>query len=201
MRRGTRRGVTLAEVAISTAVLGVLAVGALDAVGTAATTRERAVERARGQLLADEMLAHILSKDYLDWGSGVSDVIGPSLSESTAGRWGAFNDVDDFHGWSSSPPRDGNGAALPGFDASWRRSVTVEFVHLADPGTARATSDGVKRITVTVEHNGRVVGEAVAFRTSAQDLTSDPSLLGGVGKVIGGVIGGLLGGGGGEVDD
>ena len=41
-------------------------------------------------------------------------------------------DVDDYDGWSASPPEDKNGNPLVGFD-DWGRSVSVEWVNPDNP--------------------------------------------------------------------
>jgi len=57
--------------------------------------------------------------------------------------------VDDYHGWSASPPEDKDGAVLPDL-TGWRRAVTVAYVD-SDDATSPATGDtGLKRVTVNV---------------------------------------------------
>jgi MSHA pilin protein MshD len=75
---------------------------------------------------------------------------GPDSGEGGADRR-LFDDVDDFHGWSSAPPRSLNGTPLPEF-AGFTRSVQVEYVTLDASGTWQPAASGTfyKRVTVTV---------------------------------------------------
>lgn len=75
--------------------------------------------------------------------------IGTDTGEGSSSRTD-FDDVDDYHGWSASPPQDRGGSDLVDY-AGWTRSVTVEYVNPVQPGSLGTASDGgAKRITVTV---------------------------------------------------
>jgi hypothetical protein len=74
--------------------------------------------------------------------------------------------VDDYHGWSSSPPVEKDGTLLSGL-TGWQRSVTVEWVNPDDPGEVKAFETGAKRITVTVSCGNKQVGFLVAIRTNS----------------------------------
>ncbi len=81
--------------------------------------------------------------------SAASNFIGIDDSEGTSNRTD-FDDVDDYHGWSASPPEAKDGTALADY-TGWTRSVTVEYVNPLQPGgTAVGSDNGAKRITVTV---------------------------------------------------
>jgi hypothetical protein len=47
----------------------------------------------------------------------------------------------------------------------WQREVTVEWVNPANPALTSLTDLGLKRITVTVKHDGQVVTRLVALRS------------------------------------
>ncbi len=80
---------------------------------------------------------------------GGADYIGTETGEGTSTR-SDFDDVDDYHSWSASPPQSKDGTDLPDYDG-WTRSVTVEWVNVNSPGGTAANSEtGAKRITVTV---------------------------------------------------
>ena len=65
----------------------------------------------------------------------------------TLGNRSAFDDVDDYHGWSEAPPTAKDGALLAG-DEGWERSVSVGYVNPDDLNSTSLTDTGVKRITV-----------------------------------------------------
>ncbi len=116
---------------------------------------------ARARHLARLLTTEIISGAYQDEGS--SPVFGIESGEATGDR-SAFDDVDDYHGWSDTPPQDRYGNDLPNM-GDWQRDVTVELV---DPDTPKDTSlgdQGLKRVTVTVQRNGQVVAKQVSLRS------------------------------------
>ncbi len=91
---------------------------------------------------------------------------GPEISEGTSTR-ADFDDVDDYDGWTASPPQQKNGTQLTGYDG-WTRSVLVEYVDPLSPGGAAINNDGgAKRITVTVTDPRGAQTSVVSVRTNA----------------------------------
>lgn len=170
--RGRRRPKTntafsLAETVVSVALVGGLLVVALNTVGDTTLGRQKMGDRGRGHLLAQDLMTEILQQNYDD--PDDTPTFGPEASESTGSRAG-FDDVDDYTGWSASPPQKKDGAGTSDGPA-WQRSVTVEYVAANDDLTAPAvdSDQGVKRITVTVTRNDLVVCSLVSVRTNAAD--------------------------------
>ena len=91
---------------------------------------------------------------------------GPELSEMGGSR-GAFDDVDDYHGWNASPPESRDGTEIPDRDG-WQRSVAVDYVKSSDLTTPAAGDQRVKRITVTVTRDGSIVAQLVGIRTDTE---------------------------------
>ncbi len=77
-----------------------------------------------------------------------------------------YNDVDDFHGWTESPPQDRAGAVIPDL-AGWQRTVTVEWVNPNDLAQTSAFDTGAKRVTIAVRYNGKPIASQVSIRTRA----------------------------------
>ena len=93
-------------------------------------------------------MSEVLRASYEDPDDNVT--FGVEADELLAGTTRAvFDDVDDYHGWSSASIEDRSGGALAG-GASWAQSVTVELVVPVNPGTVSGTDLGLKRITVTI---------------------------------------------------
>lgn len=161
MARSRRNGLSLLEVVFSTLLVGMVLVGALRCAAGVIVGRVHCSDAARGALLAQAMLAESVVEPYED--EGASPVFGLETGEPAATRL-LFDDVDDYHGWSSSPPRDRAGLAYPGFDG-WQRQVTVQWVQPSNPAVPVATDQGLKRVTVTVSRNGKVLAEARALRS------------------------------------
>jgi len=166
----SRRGLTMVEAVISMLVVGVMLVAALKTVGAARLTERKTGERGRGVLLAEGLMSEILEQSYADPESGVGS-FGLGVDELGDGSRLLWEDVDDYDGWSATPPEEKDGTPLSGFDG-WSRSVEVRWVDPADFSQVRIAETGVKRITVTVANNDTVVLSVVALRTSA--LSFDP---------------------------
>lgn len=167
-----RRGVTLIEAVLSMVIVSVLLVSALNAAGQVWQSRQTAHDTMRGQPLADELLAEILDKAYAD-PEDPDRAIGLDTGEGGGDDRTSFDDIDDYVSLTNSPPEDRDGNEITGFDG-WTRSVTVGFVADGSFGALTATDTGIKRIEVTVSHNGRPIASAFALRTSAWDPEADP---------------------------
>ncbi len=156
---------TLAESLVSMLIIAGLLVVALNTVGDATVGRQNIGDRSRGQLLAQDLMVEILAQAYEE----PVDVpfFGPEAPETSTSR-ADYDDVDDYDRWEASPPQKKDGTEIPD-STGWRRKVTVEYTD-PDNLVAKMVSDtGVKRITVTVEHNDIVVASMVAIRTAAAD--------------------------------
>ncbi len=161
-RASPRRGVGLLEVALSALLVGVVLAAAMRTVGGSVFTQYRVAERITARFLAEGLLTEVLAKDYKEAGSAA---VGPDAGESSTSK-ANYDDVDDFHNWSESPPQSADGTAMPDL-TGWRRSVEVAYVDPTDLSRTSLSDLGVKRITVTVAHNGAVVATRMAIRTDA----------------------------------
>ena len=159
-----RRGITLVEVSVSTLLVGLIVVSSLRCLAMSAQTGGDSVNRTLATLLAEDLIEEILEQDYSD--PNDTPLFGTEAQESTSNR-SDWDDVDDYDGWTSSPPQDGNGVSVQ--DAKWKRLVIVQHVSADNLNTVLAdTNDaGVKRITVTVQCDGETVIEVTAIQTRA----------------------------------
>ena len=157
------RGLTLVEMVISMVLVGVGLVAALNAVGASKLAQFKVSVRRQGHLLAPDLMTEILLQDYADPVDGL-DSFGLSAAEAATGDRSLFDDVDDYDGWSASPPQHQDGTDFVGFDG-WERSVAVAWVNPSDPSQLAGDSQGVKRIIVMVKHNGILAAELVALKT------------------------------------
>lgn len=161
--RRRRRGLSLIEATISMVVVAVMLVAAVHAIGGSAAVQSRVTKRTVAPYLADGLMAEILAQSYQD---SASPVFGPEVSggESPTSR-ATWDDVDDYNGWSESPPQDKDGTAASDM-TGWARAVAVTWVNTSDLTQTSATETGAKRITVTVRYNGVTAATRVAVRTS-----------------------------------
>jgi len=152
---------TLVEAVISTVIVGVMFVVALNTVGASRLTQHRAALTNRGRFFAEMLLSEIVQQNYKD--SGASPVFGPETGESTTTR-ADFDDVDDYNGWSGVPTAK-DGTALPN-SGGWTQTVTVEWIDRLDPSVVRSVETNVKRITVATSYSHVPQATLVAIRTA-----------------------------------
>lgn len=162
LRLRPRRALSTLEVVVSTMLIAVVSVGAMNCLGATVRSRTSTSTALKDQLRAHQLMTEILSKSYQD--PGLLPLFGPELGELTGTR-SAFDDVDDYSGWNESPLKSPNGAAiLNGGGLRWR--VQVELVQRSNPAVLSLIDQGVKRITVTVERSNQTAAELIALRSS-----------------------------------
>lgn len=148
-------------------IVSIMMVAALNMTGSAAQARRTHESRTRGHALAMHLMNEILANYYEE--PLENPVFGPEPGES-GGTRAAFNDVDDYHGWSASPPQLKDGTPMAEY-AGWTRSVAVHHASPANPAANAASDQDLKRITVTVTSDtGRQVTlVALRARNGAYD--------------------------------
>lgn len=173
-----RRGFTLIETAMSSLLVGILIAASMQTVGTVARVRNTSHDKSSAALLAHQLLAEILDMDYQE--STGTPAFGTETGETSRSL---YDDIDDYHNLSESPPSFRDGTSMTSY-SGWTRSVSVTEVGTTDSlltstltvgttpvgiglksGTTTAT--GVRRITVTVKKNGTTMATAVGHRTKS----------------------------------
>jgi Tfp pilus assembly protein PilV len=158
----TARAFTLVEAVISIFIVSVMFVAALSMVGATRLGEYKVAESTRGLPLAQDLMAEILQQPYEDPNDPVQ--FGTESGEGTVDR-SDFDDVDDYHNWSASPPQNQDGTDMNDL-SGWERSVQVSWVDPTDLSQTMSSDQGVKRIAVTVTHDDVPVASVSAYRTS-----------------------------------
>ncbi len=161
--RSSRTGFTLVETVVSMLIVGTMLVAALNTVGASRLSQYKTSRGNCGQLLAESLMAEILRQDYLDLDG--APVFGLESGEAGAIR-ADFDDVDDYHGFSSSPPTSKDGTAISAL-AGWQRSVIVEWVDPMDVTRVQGSETNAKRITVTVSCDDMQLASLAAIKTAS----------------------------------
>lgn len=162
-----RHAFSLVEVIISVLIVGGVMAAVLNTIGATATIRRMDADRVRGEALAQDMLDEILSQNYEDDGEAAGS-FGLTGGESATGDRSTFDDVDDYDGWSMSPPERADGTQIAGF-TGWKREASVVWVDPSDPDTSSGSDTRLKRITVRVYRGSRQVASATTLRSAALD--------------------------------
>jgi MSHA pilin protein MshD len=169
-----RRGFTLVEATIALLVVSVMMVAAMSVAGQSARSRTVQQEQVRGEALARQLLSEIMQMPYQQAGA-TTTVLGPETGETRS----TYNDVDDFNGWSESPPQYASGTAIPGF-TGWKRTAKVEWLSVTGTTlpivTVSLIETGLKRITVTVTALSGKVTTLVGLRSKYSPFEHVPSV-------------------------
>lgn len=151
---------------MATLIVSILLGVAMMTLSSARGAQAKLSQEAVAHMLAAELLGEITPLPYRD-PNDVS-VLGIELSEVLTPQTRAtFDDVDDYHNYSESPPQNRNGNSLDAF-ADYRRSVRVQYVTDTDLTTAAALDGGIKCIRVQVSRNGKVLATLSAIRTDGR---------------------------------
>lgn len=159
-----RRGFSLAEVAMASAVLAIGASAVLGVVGQVGARRQETVSRATGMLLASELLARIVSLPLADPQTGVVSA-GTDAGESSIAQ---FDDVTDFAGSIEPVILDAGGAAVAGMNG-YSRSVTIEWLTDATGTAVSVSPTTAARIVVVVQWRSKPVATLTTIRTVGWD--------------------------------
>ncbi len=156
-------GFTLVEAVFCVVIVSVMFVAVMQTVAAARTMQYKTGGYSRGALLAQAMMAEIMQEAYEE--PDDAPVFGPESPETATAR-GSWDDVDDYNGWSASPPQFKDGTSMTEL-AGWTRTVSVSWVGTNDLDLAVGAETDAKLITVAVLHDGVQMGRLVALRTRA----------------------------------
>ncbi len=166
-----RRGISLAEVVVSSLLIGIVLVGAMNQLGATLKTRQAMSDQLDGPRLAEEMLAEILSHPYTDPEEPGGE---NGLNAGESAPRSNFDDIDDFDDWNASPPVDRDGIPMPEF-TGWTRHVEVAWAERLG-GNPWFSETGLKRIYVRVTAPDSKTYERWAFHHEAGPLEQTPAV-------------------------
>ncbi len=178
-RANNHRGTSMIEVIISTLLIGLVMVGALDVVGGALLTARLGSEQIDGRMLAASLMAEILAMPYEDADGTAPVDFGIESDEplSPANR-AMFDDLDDYRNWTETPPTKNDGSALVGA-SGWTRSVEIKKLEENDPTQSRndnASDKGSRRVTVTATSPGGETTLLQAIRCKVGAMEQSPAV-------------------------
>jgi prepilin-type N-terminal cleavage/methylation domain-containing protein len=115
----TNRGFSLIEALVALSVTSLAGAVLLLGVESSLSTTTDAVDQTIADGLAQLTLDEILTKRYVGPGENpLAAALGPSSAEALAARRTAFDDVDDYNGFSTKPVRGIDGELLGASDGS-----------------------------------------------------------------------------------
>ncbi len=160
----SRRGITMAETIVSTLLVGMVLVGTIQIVGPTVRSGTVMADKVVASNLARELSEEIGTKFFTSPLLDDVDSIGAAVGEDRS----TYDDIDDFHGVTNSPPQ--NSAGIPMTHLSgWTRAVKVVHVDLGDPSVESGSYTGLKRVTVTVRKDGVQLAQIVSLHSHSAD--------------------------------
>ncbi len=162
-----RQALSYIEVVVSMAIIATSIAASLRAFGSYAAGRRVFEERAVAIELANQLMAEINQLPFAEAGS---TTIGLDAGELASSR-STFDDIDDYHNWDVSPPRDRANTTLTQFNG-YRSTVSVAFdSSIPSPPGGTWTAGTFKKITVRIYKDSRLLTELVTIR-SKNDASS-----------------------------
>jgi type II secretory pathway pseudopilin PulG len=145
-----RAGFTLVEAVVSTAIVTIAGSALLLGIASAIETTDMVLEQTLAEGMAQQLMDEIAGCRYAEPGAGGHQTsLGPESGEALGDSREAFDDLDDYHGLSVSPPcdpwgvplgqDDGLGAKRPpalraakGSFQGWQQRVEVYYANPTD---------------------------------------------------------------------
>lgn len=165
--RHARRGISMAETIVATLIIGLVLVSTIEIVGPMVRSTSVHADRLVAANLANELSEEIATKAFIDTVPDSDDDLGPDAGERPAVR-ADFDDVDDYAGWTSTPPMLSSNSSMTSL-AGWTRAVKVTHAQLSDPTSDSGTNTGLKRVVVVVSKNGVTLAEVTSLHAQAAE--------------------------------
>lgn len=156
-----RRGLSLVEAMICCVIVSLAVVAAMRLLGASGTALKVAGDRAVARELANSLMTEILSQNYKD--PGLLPLFGREVTELLTSR-ANWNDVDDYDGYTDSPPTDKSGLAVPGAPSNWSRSVSVNWANPSTPTANLSSESGLKRVTISVKRGNATLVTIIGYK-------------------------------------
>ncbi len=170
------RGFSLVEVVIVIVVLAIAVPSLLLRIWQGTRASANGEFTTIGNHLAEDLMEEIMEKRW-DENTAAGGGTIPNGSKTAPANFGTaegetratFDDVDDYHGLSETPPNDATNTAMTGYN-DFTRTVAVVYVDTSDLNTAVVSTPrpDYKRIAVTVSwtaHDGGSV-QLVTLRSN-----------------------------------
>jgi type II secretory pathway pseudopilin PulG len=146
----SRRAFTLVEALVASAITAMAGAALLLGVATSMDATDENLEMTIAMGMAQQLMDEISAQQYMQPGTSPNaSYLGPDAGETAGPGRTKFNDIDDYNGLQSQPPKDrwgitlstGNGLggqrptnfqSTAGYFSRWHQRVTVYYVNDTD---------------------------------------------------------------------
>ena len=131
-------------------IMSVLLVSALKLSGNLGWSQGAATGEDSAGTLILNLLGEIEKQDYRD-PAAADETLGRETGELATAR-ANYDDIDDYHNWSATPPEDQAGTPYDQY-SHLKRSVSVRYVLANDFSQTAAGDEGFKEVTITISRS------------------------------------------------
>jgi type II secretory pathway pseudopilin PulG len=163
------KGFSLVECVFAIIVVGTMFAAAMNTLGASKRIQFRITENNNAAWLAESLLSEIMEQAYIEPTETIT-TFGEEALEVGAANRSRYDDVDDYHKLSNSPPVASDGNTLEGIDSSWKRTVTVTWIDPDSVPDTVASDKGLKKILVQVYKKDVLVESLHGYRQQRSDL-------------------------------
>ena len=153
LRSSFRPGLSYVEVLLAAVILSVLIAAAVQLFGNLARSQSTVTDQDGAEFLALEMTREIARRYYAD--PDMNRVMGVEADEIGPDR-GLWDDLDDYHKWSSCPPVDRWNTPYKNL-AHLTRTVEVQYVAAHDFNQTVIDDQGFRAVTITVSDGSKIL--------------------------------------------
>ena len=148
-----RAGFTLAEVLVSVVVIVIALVPLITVLGQGVKRGKDPQKITVANFLAQDLMEEIMCKKFDEDPTNPDTTarLGPDSGETRQGSPTSrnYDDVDDYDGYTESPPKEVDGTQMTDY-AGYTRSVVVDYMNETNLDLVSTGITRFKRITVTV---------------------------------------------------
>ena len=147
------QGLSFLELLIALMIFSIAILGIFEIFPVALNAQLKASQEIIATNLARALMAEIMAKDFVDPDEG-GTTIGLNANEFINVRT-TLDDIDDYHLWNETPPKNLNNLGMDGTDgrpdySDFTRSVSVVFCVVSGTITCPGAGTDYKQVTVTV---------------------------------------------------
>ena len=160
-------GFTLAEVLVAVVVIVIALVPLITVLGQGVKRGKDPQKITVANFLAQDLMEEIMCKKFDEDPTNPDTTVnlGPDSGETRSGNPTTrnYDDVDDYDGYTETPPKEVDGTVMTDY-TGYTRSVVVDYVSETNLDLVSTAITRFKRVSVTVSWTSGGVAQSVVLR-------------------------------------